>query len=133
MTVYNTAFSKDYSGVEAHKKVENDFNELYRAINDLGILLRPSKTVPYFEKNGNNYIAENEVLLAEEMPLAQAGLRATKWEVKIKGKDQASISLVIRHFKGPKPSFPKLEKLVKKFNLIPQGTSNATESIEGLI
>ena len=128
MKPHNTQYSKDYSGENAHSEVHRAFYELSRQIDNLGIPLRQPKTQPYFEKDGKNLIAEDLVLLADEMPLAEVYLRATKWGEKHDKKLAASISLNIRHFKGPNPNFRKIEEIVDEFDLISTGTSLAENS-----
>lgn len=124
MTPYNTQYHKDYRGENAHTEVHEDFYKLVKKIDNLGIPLRRPKTGPVFESHGGNSTAESVVLLSYEMPLAEVYLRGIKWGDKC-DVEKASLSISIRNFKGPDPSFPKLEEIAKQFNLIPRRTHKA--------
>lgn len=122
MKPYNTQYSKEYNGENAHADLNSDFYKLIKEIDDLGIPQRKPKIQPYFKKERKNLIAEEVVLLADEMPLAEVYLRGIKWGDKKEKLPIASLSMSIRHFKGSNPIFPKLEELAKEFNLQSRGT-----------
>lgn len=121
MNPFSTQYFKDYTGEDAHTCLHKDFYELVIEIDNLGIPLRKPKTQPLFEKDGKNLVAEDLVLLANEIPLAQAYLKGIKWKNEREGIS-ASLSLSIRHFKGLNASFPALEEIAKQFNLTYKGT-----------
>lgn len=125
MRPYSTQYFKEYCGKNAYIEVTKDFYELAREIDNSGIALRKPKTQPFFEKDekgGKNFIAEDVVLLADEMPLAEVYLKGIKWGDKKDGEFVASLSISIRHFKGLEAKFPRFEELKNQFNLNYKGT-----------